>query len=160
MPQLQPENFAPQLFWLAITFSLLYLALSFLALPRVERVLGQRRSRIEGDMDSARRAQRDSQKAMERYEAEIGAAKAEGQAVLRARREALEAELAKRRAELDRQIAEKNAETEKRVHGFLERAAGEMEAMTSGVVSDIVKRFAGIDVSESEVRAALQRSKE
>jgi hypothetical protein len=36
-----------------------------------------------------------------------------------------------------------------------------MEAMTAGAVSDIVKEFAGLEVSDSEVRAALrQGSKE
>jgi F-type H+-transporting ATPase subunit b len=158
MPQLQPTTFAPQLIWLAITFGLLYFALSWLALPRIERVLGARKSRIGGDLEKAREAQRDSEKAMERYEAEIAAAKAKGQAALRAGREKLEAELGKKRAVLDRQIAEKNAETEKRVHGFLERASSDMEEMTAGVVNDIVKEFAGVEVSDGEVRAALRQS--
>ena len=62
---------------------------------------------------------------------------------------------------LDGQLAEKTAETEKRVQALLERASGEMEAMTAGVVSDIVKELAGVEVSDKEVQAALrQRSKE
>jgi F-type H+-transporting ATPase subunit b len=158
MPQLQPEDFAPQLIWLAITFALLYFALSRLALPRIGRVLQQRKSRIEGDVEKAREAQHESEKAMERYEAEIAAAKAKGQAALRAAREKLEAELGQKRGVLDRQIAEKSAETEKRVHSLLERASADMEAMTAGVVNDIVKEFAGVEVGDDEVRTALRQS--
>ena len=55
----------------------------------------------------------------------------------------------------------KAAETDKSVQKLIERASGEMEAMTAGAVSDIVKEFAGLEVSDGEVRAALrQGSKE
>jgi F-type H+-transporting ATPase subunit b len=161
MPQLQPDVFAPQLIWLAIIFAALFFILSRQALPRIEKAIGERKSRISGDLESARDAQQQSEKAMERYEAEIAAAKAKGQGVMRAGREKLEAELNEKRGALDQQLAARAAETEKRIHGILERASGEMEAMTSGVVSDIVKKLAGVEASEEDVRAALrQMSKE
>ena len=79
----------------------------------------------------------------------------------RASRQKLDGELGEKRKDLDAQLAQKTAETEKRVQGLLERAFGEMDAMTAGAVSDIVKALAGIEVSDSEVQAALrQRSKE
>ena len=76
-------------------------------------------------------------------------------------REKLEAELAQKREAFDGELAAKAAETDQSVHKLLEQAAGQMEAMTAGAVSDIVKEFAGLEVSDSEVRAALrQGSKE
>jgi F-type H+-transporting ATPase subunit b len=161
MPQLQPDDFAPQLIWLAIIFASLFFILSRQALPKIEKVLGERKSRISGDLEGARDAQRQSETAMERYEAEIAAARAKGQGAVRAAREKLDAELSEKRGVLDRQLAARAAETEKRIGGILEQASGEMEAMTSGVVSDIVKKLAGVEASAEEVRAALrQLSKE
>ncbi len=161
MPQLQPGDWAPQLIWLAIIFTLFYFALSGLALPRIERVLKDRKAKIGGDIQAARDAQHHADKEAERYEAELAAAKAKGHGTIRASREKLGAELGDKRRDLDNQLAEKTAETEKRVQNLLERAAGEMEAMTAGVVSDIVKELAGMEVSDTEVKAALrQRSKE
>ncbi|MGO8953473.1 MAG: hypothetical protein ACLPWS_16685 [Rhodomicrobium sp.] len=161
MPQLQPGDFAPQLIWLAIIFTLFYLALSHLALPRIERVIAARKAKIEDDLKGAREAQAHADQEAERYEAEIAAAKARGQGSIRAAREKLDAELGGKRETLDRQLAAKTAETEKRVQDLLQRAAGEMEAITAGVVSDIVKAFAGVEVSDGEVRTALrQGSKE
>jgi F-type H+-transporting ATPase subunit b len=157
-PQLEVGNFAPQLIWLAISFVLLYFLMSRLALPRIERVLHERKSRIHGDLEGAREAQHLSETAMQRYEAEIAAAKAKGQGTIRAGREKLEAELNEKRGSLDHQLAAKAAETEKKVQSFLVRAAGEMEAMTAGVVSDIVKEFTGIEASEDEVRTALRHT--
>ena len=161
MPQLNFEDFAPQLIWLAFIFTLFFLALSQVALPRIERVLKDRKTKIGGDLLAARDAQHDADKEAERYEAEIATAKAKGHGTIRVSREKLNAELNEKRGVLDSQLAEKAAETEKRVQGLLARASGEMEAMTAGVVSDIVKELAGIEVSDNEVQVALrQRSKE
>ncbi len=161
MPQLNPADFAPQLIWLAIIFTLFYLALSRIALPRIEKVLKDRKSKIGGDLEGARKAQHEADKEAERYDAEIAAAKGKGHNAIRASREKLNAELAGKRKELDGQLAEKAGETEKRVQALLERASGEMEAMTASVVSDIVKELAGVEVSDTEVKTALrQTSKE
>ncbi|MFZ1106799.1 MAG: hypothetical protein WAN43_00440 [Rhodomicrobium sp.] len=161
MPQLQPGDWAPQLIWLAIIFTLFYLALSRIALPRIEKVLKDRSTKIGGDLQAAREAQQKADKESERYEAELAAAKAKGQGVIRGSREKLGAELAEKRRALDAQLAEKTAETEKSVQGLIERASGEMEAITASVVSDIVKELAGVEVSDKEVTAALrQTSKE
>jgi F-type H+-transporting ATPase subunit b len=157
-PALNPETFAPQLIWLAIIFVLFYFALSRLALPRIEKVLKDRKAKIGGDIQAARDAQHHADKEAERYEAEIAAAKAKGHTTIRAAREKLEAELGEKRRDLDAQLAEKTAETEKNVKTFLERAAGEMESITASVVSDIVKELAGVEVNENEVRTALRQS--
>jgi len=160
-PALNIDWYIPQLIWLAIIFTLFYLALSYLVLPRIERVLKDRKGKIGGDLQAARDAQHNADKEAERYEAEIAAAKAKGHGRVRASRGKLDEQLSEKRKDLDNQLAEKTAETEKRVQGFLERASGEMEAMTAGAVSDIVKELAGIEVSDNEVQAALrQRSKE
>ena len=108
MPQLQPGDFAPQLIWLAIIFTLFYFALANLALPRIQEVLASRKAKIEGDLDSARAAQQRADREAERYEAGIAAAKAKGQAAIRAHREKLEAELAGKREAFDRELARKS----------------------------------------------------
>ncbi|MGA9550398.1 MAG: hypothetical protein WA579_16975 [Rhodomicrobium sp.] len=160
-PALNIDWYIPQLIWLAIIFTLFYLALSQLVLPRIERVLKDRKTKIGGDLQAARDAQHNADKEAERYEAEIAAAKAKGHGSIRASRQKLDGEFGEKRKDLDTQLAQKTAETEKRVQGLLERAFGEMDAMTAGAVSDIVKALAGIEVSDSEVQAALrQRSKE
>lgn len=157
MPQLQPADFAPQLIWLAIIFTLFYFVLSYLALPRIEQALAERRAKIGNDLQGAREAQTLAEQEAVHYEALITSAKGRGQAGIRASRDKLDAELNSKRGDLDRELAARAAETERRVKALLEKAAGEMEAMTAGVVSDIVKTFGGVEVSDGEVHAALKQ---
>ena len=91
------DDFAPQLIWLAIIFTLFYFALSQLALPRIERVLKDRKTKIGGDLQAARDAQHNADKEAERYEAEIAAAKTKGHGMIRASREKLDGELGEKR---------------------------------------------------------------
>lgn len=158
MPQLQFGDFAPQLIWLAITFITLYFALSRVAIPRVEHVLGERKARVDGDLEKARTSQRQAEEEMIRYDAQIAAAKARGQALARARREKLEAELAQRRGVLDKETASKVANAEENIRNFMEQASTQMEGATSEAVTDIVRQFAGVEVSGGEVAAALRQA--
>ena len=47
LPQLNPADFAPQLIWLAITFTVLYFILARVALPRIGEVIEERRDRVQ-----------------------------------------------------------------------------------------------------------------
>ena len=54
MPQLeQIDTYLGQVFWLAVTFALLYLVLWRAALPRITQVLTQRQERMDEDLQKA-----------------------------------------------------------------------------------------------------------
>ena len=54
MPQLDvPRPFAPQLFWLAIWFVVLYVLMSKVGLPRIALAIEARRQRREDDLARA-----------------------------------------------------------------------------------------------------------
>jgi F-type H+-transporting ATPase subunit b len=156
VPQLNPADFAPQLIWLAITFTILYLLMARVALPRIGGVIAERKSRIASDIESAREAQRRSEQEHTRYDTQLAAAKAEGQQAIRAARDRLAAEQAAERAKADAGAAARISQAEARLQEFRARAKTQLQAMASGAVSDIVKRLAGVEVTGAEVEAALR----
>lgn len=54
LPQLAADTFPSQIFWLCLTFALLYLGVSYLFVPRIEKTLKKREDKIEQDFAKAR----------------------------------------------------------------------------------------------------------
>src|SRR5436309_12817303 len=80
MPQLDLSTFPSQLFWLAVIFVLLYLLMSWVALPRVSAMIVARRARIEGDLERATQMKAETEAVMAAYERSLADARAQAHA--------------------------------------------------------------------------------
>ena len=65
MPQLDPEFFVSQLFWLVVTFSFLLIFLWRISLPRISNVLKKRERKISEDLTAAKELQLEAEKIQE-----------------------------------------------------------------------------------------------
>ena len=61
MPQLNPEFFLSQVFWLVITFSFLLIFLWKITLPRISLVLERREKKINDDIHTAKKLQTEAE---------------------------------------------------------------------------------------------------
>ena len=94
MPQLNPLDWAPQLIWLVITFTLLYLLMTYVALPRIGSVIDARMARIAKDLEAAEKLRRETDKAIAAYEQALAEAKQRAHAIGDEGRARLKAEVA------------------------------------------------------------------
>jgi len=79
MPQLDPTWFISQLFWLVVTFVVLYQLLRRWALPRIENVLAMRKDTISSDIDRAQHVTAEADRARQDYERALADARARSQ---------------------------------------------------------------------------------
>lgn len=158
MPQLQIGDFAPQLIWLAITFVILYIAMSRVALPRIGQVLEERNSRIQNDLREARSAQEKAEKAAADYDSALAEARARASASIRARRDRLDRELEAEKALKERQIAERMALAEQDIEASRQKSLTNVSAIAADTVGDIVRQVAGLEVSSDDIAEALRGS--
>ena len=82
MPQLDFSTFLPQIFWLFLSLSILYLILSRYALPRISDVIEERKDIIAHDIDKAKEYSVDTDKAIEDLNLKITEAKSESQQMI------------------------------------------------------------------------------
>ena len=75
MPQLNPEFFVSQLFWLIVTFSFLLIFLWKISLPRISSVLEKRESKINNDIELAKQLQIEGEKIQNQIEQQLGKAR-------------------------------------------------------------------------------------
>ena len=75
MPQLDPEFFVSQLFWLVVTFSFLFLFLWKVSLPRIGSVLEKRENKINNDIKTAKQLQIEAEKIQDQIEQKLHSSK-------------------------------------------------------------------------------------
>src|SRR4051812_47194675 len=75
LPQMNVESFPSQLFWLVVTFGLLFIVLSRMTLPMIAGAIRQRRRRIEGDLATAETFRKDAAGALQSYESALASAR-------------------------------------------------------------------------------------
>ena len=115
LPQLDPQVFAPQIIWLALTFGALLFIMSRIALPRIGEVIEERRSRIQRDLDEAERLKLETEKALATYEQALADARGKALRIAAEKRDGLNAEVAAKRTQVEGQISAKLAEAEARI---------------------------------------------
>ncbi|MEQ8824749.1 MAG: F0F1 ATP synthase subunit B [Filomicrobium sp.] len=155
-PPFNVDTFAPQLVWLAITFTALYVLMSRLVLPRIGEVIDERRERIQRDLDSAERLKTDTDKALADYEKALGDARANAGAIARDTREKLDAKVAERQRAVDDEIAGRLAEAETRIQDVRTKALASVDEIATDVASAVVKQLIDTDVSASDIQSALK----
>ena len=100
-PPLDHTTFVPQLVWLAISFGLLYLLLSRVALPRVGEVIEERADRIRRDLDQAEKLKVETEGALAAYEQALTEARSKAGGIIKTMRDGLTAEVDKERARVE-----------------------------------------------------------
>ncbi|MFO7481729.1 F0F1 ATP synthase subunit B' [Oceanibaculum nanhaiense] len=155
LPQLDPSNFATQIFWLAVTFIALYLLMSRVALPRVRDVLEERERRITDDLEKAQRLKDESESVLAEYEKALADARASAQALFAQAAEQANAEAAKRQQDVAQKLAKQLEKAESRVQAAKTEALDNIRQVATEVAQDAAARLIGGDVAEDDAAKAV-----
>jgi F-type H+-transporting ATPase subunit b len=155
MPQLDPNWFAPQLFWLAVSFLVLYLLLSRVALPRVAEVLEERRTRIEHDLDRAQRLKDEADAIRAELDRALVAAREEARQILKAAADTAQADAKAQSDATSRALQARTREAEARIAQAREATVQSLRQSASGLAADIAERLTGTRPSDSAAASAV-----
>ena len=151
MPQFDPAVWVPQLIWLAITFVVLYLLMSRVALPRVSEVLEEREVRINESLRKAERLRLNAEDAIASYEKTIADVRAKAAEEVRAAREEAAAESAKRNAELNERLTAQINAAEQRINLARKAAIAGLRDVAVTVSGAAIERLIGQQVDEKSL---------
>lgn len=155
-PPFDQSNFAGQIFWLAITFIVLYIFLSRWALPRMAGTIEARRDRLTGDLKAAEEMKKAADDAGAGYEAALVEARRKAQALAQEVRDKLAAEADETRRKLEAELAAKLADAEARIVATKVEAMGHVEAIAADTAGAIVQRLLGREAPSADVSAAVK----
>tara|TARA_B100000886_G_scaffold17298_1_gene11087 strand:+ start:1084 stop:1650 length:567 start_codon:yes stop_codon:yes gene_type:complete len=168
LPQLDVATYSSQIFWLIVSFVVLYFLVAKLAMPRIAEVLEERQERIEDDLDKAETLKKEAYQVRIEYEKALSAAREKAQDATRHAKE----EIAKRSAEAESAAQVKVTvmleEAEKRIAASktgAEETLGEPissleRSVAEEVVGNAVQKLIGVDVTAADIDAAIAATME
>jgi F-type H+-transporting ATPase subunit b len=155
LPQLNTKDFSPQLFWLAVTFILLFWVMAKIALPRIGEVIEERKDRIQRDLAAAERLKGETDKALAAYEKALSDARGNASSIARQTREALNAEVEKERKAVEEQLARKLADAEASIGATKAKALTSVKDIAGETVAVIVGTLSNVTPTKDEIDRAL-----
>ena len=148
-------TFPSQVFWLAITFGLLFLVLSRTTIPMIAGVIGARRNRIEGDLGTAESLRKDAANALAGYESALASARSRAIQLANENRNRVVVEIEQMKAKADAIAQASMADAERLIATERARAVGGVKAAAADAAADIVQRLLGTPVSPEEAANAV-----
>jgi F-type H+-transporting ATPase subunit b len=158
-PPFQAQHFPSQLLWLAVSFVLLYVLMSKIALPRIGSILAERSKRISDDLAAAERLKTQSDAAHTAYQKALADARSRAQSIASSTREqqASAAEATQKR--LEAQLHERLVVAEKSIAATRATAMANVRSIAGDTASTIVERLIGKAPAAQDIAAALDAGK-
>jgi len=156
MPQLNPEFWISQIFWLTLTFGILYVVLAKLILPKISANLELRKSQIQENIEAAEKQRESSETKLKEYDNIVFKSKLEAQNILKAAREKLIQEINSKKENLDKQIDEEIKKAENEINILKKNAPEKINKIAIDTSSELVKKLIGAEVNNSSISAIVE----
>ena len=155
MPQLNPEVWISQIFWLTLTFGILYIILSKLILPKISSNLELRKSQILENIEAAEKQRSDADTKLKEYDDIILKSRLEAKNIFKEVREKTLKNINSKRENLENEINEEIKKAEQEINLLKKSAPDKINKIAIETSSEILKNLIGADVNSSSISAIV-----
>ena len=159
MPQLNPEFFVSQLFWLTVFFSFLLIFLWRVSLPRISLVLEKRQRKIDENLSSAKMLQEQAQEIESNINNKISKAKQDADEKIKKAISSLQSDVSTKLSTLDEELEIKISNSEKEILRSKESQMKNIDNEIANITKITVSKITNISISESEIEQAIKTRK-
>lgn len=158
MPQISQlaATYASQLFWLLVTFGLVYFVIGRGMVPKVQGTVDARDRSVAEDLAAADAARAAADQTEEQWRARENASREAAQKLLGEARASAAVASEARLAKAGEGVGAQVAEAEARIAASSRQAMAEIESVAAEAARDIVARIAGTEVPEDAARAQVK----
>tara|TARA_B100000427_G_scaffold314470_1_gene307643 strand:+ start:184 stop:759 length:576 start_codon:yes stop_codon:yes gene_type:complete len=158
MPQLDPKYWASQAFWLILVFTLLYLAISKLFIPKIKDNLEDRENKIRNDIDEANSLKELSEKKQKEYNLVIENAKKEVQKILSENKSKLNIEIENKKKIIEKEIEEEIQKIQIEIKNLKKNSINDIGKISEEIAQKIIEEISGDKLNESSIKAAISET--
>ena len=155
MPQLNPEFWVSQIFWLIITFGILYIVLSKFILPKISSNLELRKSQIQENIETAEKQREMSEVKLKEYDEIILKSKLDAKNIFKNAREKIIKDINLKKETLDKQIDDEVSNAEEEIKTLKKDATDKINKIAIETSSDLLKKLIGTEINNSSISAIV-----
>ena len=155
MPQLNPEFFVSQLFWLVVTFSFLLVFLWRISLPRIGSVLEKREKKINDDITTAKELQEKAEAIQKILEDKLRNARTETAEMIKTTSINLQEKTAKELIKLDKNLDKKIHDSANNIEKSKSDSLNQIHDQIYEITKLIFSKITNFKVSNLDVKDAV-----
>ena len=151
MPQLDTEFWVSQIFWLAITFSILFVLLSKLILPKISANLETRKSLILENISTAEKKRKESESKIKEYNMIIEKSKNEAKDLINQAKERLMKDINLKKEALEKDLSSEIQKTEIEIQELRNKAPEKINKIAVETSTDLLQQLISTSVNSSSI---------
>ena len=156
MPQLNPEFWLSQIFWLTLTFGILYVFLSKIILPKISANLESRKSEIQENIEAAEKQRQKSESKILEYNKILSKSKLEAKNIFKDAREKAMQDINSKKEVLNNQIDDEIKKAEQEIVLLKKTAPEKINKIAIDTSSELVQKLIGADINNSSISAIVE----
>ncbi len=156
MPQLNPEFWTAQIFWLILIFSILYLFIWKVFLPRITDNIESRKLRVINDLNEAEKLKESAEKKLEEYNKIIENSKSEAKKIIDENKKKLDLDIQNKKQKFSDEIEKEIFKAEKEIKDLKKSSIKDINKIASVISEDIIKQIIMTEVNKSNVSAIVE----
>ena len=156
MPQLNPDYWISQVFWVILIFGTLYVILWKTILPKINENLENRKSQILIDLDEAQKFKDQSKKKISEYSIILSKAKQDAKKILDDARKKINRDIENKKNQFNLEIDKEIENAEKEIKTLKLSSIKDINKIAIETSSEIIRKIVGTEVNASSVSAIVE----
>ena len=156
MPQLNPEFWASQIFWLILIFASLYIVIWKIFLPKITDSIENRKSRIVNDLNETQKLKESAERKLREYNKIIEDTKKEAKKIIEDNKKKLESDIKSKKQKFNEEIEKELTSAEKEINSLKKSSISSINKIAAEVSSEVIKQLVGTSVNMSNVFAIVE----
>ena len=156
MPQLNTEYWATQIFWLIIIFSILYLIIWKIFLPRITYSIENRKSRLVNDLDEVQKIKENAEKKLNEYNIIIEKSKKEAKKIIEDSQKKLDRDIENKKQKFNDEIEQELIAIEEEIKDLKKSSISNISNIAAEASTEIMEKIISIEVNRSNVSAIVK----
>ena len=155
MPQLNPEFWTAQIFWLILIFASLYLIIWKIFLPRITYIIENRKSRVVNDLGEAQKLKDNAEKKLKEYNEIIEKSKKEAKKIVDDNKKKLDRDIENKKQKFNDEIEKELVAAEKEIKNLKKSSISNISNIAAETSAEVIKQIINTEVNKSNVSAVV-----